>query len=419
MTQQYEKHYGHENFDEWYFQSVVKLNDGVATTTAVITERKRAEQLLHERNLSLTQAQALGSIGDFYFDCINNTVTWSAELYRIMNVPVDEALTFQSTISYYNPTDRERLTGIALSALESGEGFEMEAGFTPRDTTETRHIFLRAEITKDARGGSIGIKGVVQDITQRKEAEQQILQLNRSLTEKNRELESVNSELKTFNTIAAQDYNEALRAVYLHLENIIKNEAAKMSDSGKASVRKAQATINKMKLLTDDIVAYSRLPQMDNTLVKVSLDAVFKSALQSLDEKFRESRAVAESAELPAIEGYPLLLSLLFQHVLDNAVKFRHPDRSPKITVDAAMVTRQGIPYHQITITDNGIGFDNSEAENIFSIFYRLHERNQYSGSGIGLAVCKKIMALHGGSISAEGRPGTGTSVHCLFPADA
>jgi signal transduction histidine kinase len=158
---------------------------------------------------------------------------------------------------------------------------------------------------------------------------------------------------------------------------------------------------------------------MDNTLAKVSLEDLLQGTLQGLEEKVKESGAVAESSQLPVIEGYPLLLSLLFHHLLDNAIKFRQPDRSLKITVRAERVAKQDMPYHQITIADNGIGFDNSEAENIFNIFYRLHERHRYRGSGVGLAVCKKIMHLHGGYITAEGREGKGAVMCCLFPADA
>lgn len=268
-----------------------------------------------------------------------------------------------------------------------------------------------------------GVATSTSNITERKLAEQQNSELNALLVSKNRELENINSELTTFSNIAATDYSETLRTIYINLENLIKNDAARLSNTGKANLRKAQSAIQKMKLLTEDIVAFSKLPFIDSANTSISLNDALNDSLEDLKEKIKVSNAVIGNHGLPVIQGYPLLVSLLFHHLLDNAIKFRKEGLHPVIDIKSALVHKsvlpetKAMPYYEITFIDNGIGFGPDEANNIFTIFYRLHERGKYKGSGIGLAVCHKIMALHGGYITAQGEPGGGCTITCLFPA--
>lgn len=268
-----------------------------------------------------------------------------------------------------------------------------------------------------------GVATSTSDITERKRAENAVTELNKLLRLKNRELEAINSELTTFNNIAANDYNETFRALYLNLENLIKSDATLLSNTGKANLRKAQSAIQKMKMLTEDIVSFSKLPELGSTKEKINLNNVLNNILEDFREKISFSNAEISAGVLPIIEGHPLLLSLLFHHLLDNAIKFRKEGLHPVMAIRCGLVQKsvladtQAMPYYEITFTDNGIGFSPDEANNIFAIFYRLHERGKYRGSGIGLAVCQKIMGLHGGFITAQGEPGKGCVVTCLFPA--
>ncbi|MGK4569323.1 sensor histidine kinase [Flavobacterium sp. 3HN19-14] len=140
---------------------------------------------------------------------------------------------------------------------------------------------------------------------------------------KNKELEALNSELKTFNDIAANDYKETLRSLYINLENIIKADSANLSDSGKANVRKAQTSIQKMKLLTEDIVSFSRIPTLDSNISTVDLNEILQNVLGEMSEKIKESNVRIDAEKLPVLQGMPMLISLLFFHILDNAIKFR------------------------------------------------------------------------------------------------
>jgi light-regulated signal transduction histidine kinase (bacteriophytochrome) len=261
-----------------------------------------------------------------------------------------------------------------------------------------------------------------EDVTIAKQAEEKIMQLNKALFFKNRQLEALSSELKTFNTIAANDYNETLKNLYNSMEFIINNDAKNLSDAGKANIRRAQAAIQKMKLLTDDIVAFSKISS-EEQMTRVDLNDMLAIVLNGLEEKISAENAIIRCDKLPEIIGYPALISLLFYHLISNAIKFRKQEPDPVIDVTHAVKPGADIEhsaaiadviYDMISVIDNGIGFDPQEGEKIFTMFYRQHEKGKQKG-GIGLAICKKIMDLHGGFIVSECTPEC-TTFKCYFP---
>src|SRR5258708_7526219 len=198
-----------------------------------------------------------------------------------------------------------------------------------------------------------------------KQAEEKIMQLNRALFSKNRELEALSSELKTFNTIAANDYNETLKHLYNSMEFIVNNDARNLSDAGKANIRRAQASIQKMKLLTDDIISFSKI-HSEEQMTLVDLNDILTIVLSGLDEKIKADNAVVLSGSLPVITGYPPLISLLFYHLISNAIKFRKKEINPIIEVRHSVekgseiehsAAIKDIVYNMISLINNGSGF--------------------------------------------------------------
>jgi len=271
------------------------------------------------------------------------------------------------------------------------------------------------------------ILNIIQNITEQKNAEEKIKKLNKELAIKNRELETANSELRTFSSVAAIDYKETLKHLYTSFEFIVTNDARNLSNTGRANIRRAQAAIQKLKLLTDDIVAYSEVQTGALEIQTVNLSEIFKAALQKLERKILETNAVLNiPSKTKKIKGYPDLLLLLFYHLLDNAIKFRKPDTAPAVEIEYSDIAGEqiahedadpAITYFVVSITDNGISIEPSEKEKIFTMFYRVHDKTKYKGSGIGLAICKKIMDIHNGFISAEPAfENKGTTINCFFP---
>jgi len=323
--------------------------------------------------------------------------------------------------------------------VENVEGYYSSFSTLMNDevaTTEFRAQNLRGEwlwfrvrgivFQRDYFGNVTHILNIIQNITKQKNAEVKINELNKELAIKNRELETANTELRTFSSIAASDYKETLKHLYTSFEFIATNDARNLTNNGRANIRRAQSAIQKLKLLTDDIVAYSEVQTGTSEIQTINLPDIFKAALQKLDKKIQETAAVLNiPSKTKKIKGYPDLLLLLFYHLIDNAIKFRKPDTAPVIEIAYSDIAGEqiahaeadhAINYFVVSVMDNGIGIDPSEKEKIFTIFYKGHDKIKYKGSGIGLAIGRKIMDLHNGFITAESTPGEATIFKCFFP---
>ena len=384
----------------------------------ITTDRIWQADLAKHHSL-LRQSEELAESGSWEYDCETGEFLWSDGMYRLFEIEKGTPVRPSVYLDFAIPEDQHIAQQMVDFLEDDCDPIEVDLRIKPGKSIKTLHI--KTTKLKDHNRNTQKILGIDMDISTARTAEEKIQALNNTLSTKNRELEALNSELKTFNNIAANDYKETLRNLYIHLENVIKAEAAAMSDTGKANLRKTQMGIQKMKLLTDDLVSFSRLPMLDNNIATVNLNDILEHAIADLEDKIHESGAVIHKAALPVIQGMPVLLSLLFHHLLDNAIKFREAGKHPVITVSTdgfakAVHNDTDTRYHTITIVDNGIGFDQKFDEKLFTIFFRLHERSAYRGSGIGLAVCRKIMALHGGYISAQGEPGKGATISCYFP---
>jgi PAS domain S-box-containing protein len=309
-----------------------------------------------------------------------------------------------------------------MKTAADGEVREIEYRLVHADGSMHWYIDRNTVFKRDENGVPCEKIGISHDISNEKATADEIHTLNTKLLSKYRELENVNAELQTFSDIAANDYKETLKNLYTNLEFLIANDAKNLSNSGKANIRKAQNAIQKMKLLTDDIVTFSKIPNIDKEMRAINLSEVLDTAIHDLSERIAASNASITSDKLPVIEGFQLLLSLLFYHILDNAVKFRHKDTPPEIKITYTKAKSSALlpdtMYHKITFRDNGIGFEQNKAAQLFEIFFKLHDKQEYRGSGVGLAVCKKVMDLHNGIILAHALPEKGAEFSCFFPVE-
>lgn len=249
--------------------------------------------------------------------------------------------------------------------------------------------------------------------------------VSRLLAQKNRQLQFLHSELQTFTTMVAQDYLETLRQVYISLEMIISAEAHKFSNPSKAHLRRAQSMLQKLNLLTKDIVAYAAIDTPDGKSDTVNLKDIVEGVEKDLSSKLEAAHAAVHSGNLPVIKGYPLLLSVLFNHLLVNAIRFKHPDRPLTVDISARRLEASDIrhpgaypgkSYYNIEVKDNGTGFNPADREKVFEMFYQSHDKTKYKGSGMGLAIVRKIMDIHGGYVAADTVLGEGVKVCCYFP---
>ena len=235
-------------------------------------------------------------------------------------------------------------------------------------------------------------------------------------------LRQTNSELENINWISTHDLQEPLRKIQLFASHLL--EAENGEQTSRQLVQKINHSAARMQVLLKDILKYTRVKNTDAVVENISLDElIHKQVLPELEEQIQRKKATVEVGSLPDVKGIPFLLRQVFSNLILNSLKFSGKDRLPHIRiVDKGFQSYELAPdrlYQVIEVSDNGIGFEQKYAENIFNVFTRLHSQKDYEGSGIGLALCKKIMESHHGHISAIGSPGEGAKFRLHFPVES
>jgi light-regulated signal transduction histidine kinase (bacteriophytochrome) len=234
------------------------------------------------------------------------------------------------------------------------------------------------------------------------------------LEERTRDLERSNTELQQFAYVASHDLQEPLRMVASFCELLKERYADKLDDDGVEFIEFAVDGARRMKQLISSLLEYSRVQTRDVAFTAVPAEDTLNEAMFNLTALIEEREADIQWASLPLVRGHKGQLVHLFQNLIGNALKFCDSDR-PKVRVFAHQDGGKWV----ISVTDNGIGIDPEHTEKIFGVFQRLHTRDEYPGSGMGLAICKRIVEVHGGTIWAESSPGRGTTIRfTLTPPD-
>ena len=270
----------------------------------------------------------------------------------------------------------------------------------------------------DAQGNITQIIGAALDITRRKEMEKTILQ-------NTLQLEQSNASLEEFAYVASHDLKEPLRKISTFGDRLIASTSISLNEEGKVYLQKIVEASQRMQNMINDLLAISII-SANKSFEKYSLQKVLDDTLQTLEYKIEQQKAIIRYDVLPEITMVPSQFRQLFQNLMANSLKFVMEDVQPIISISCKNVGPDEINGYQpkkaerywlINFADNGIGFENEYAQKIFAIFQRLHGRSEYEGSGIGLAICKKIVEHHGGVIFAKGQPEMGASFTIILPA--
>ena len=242
----------------------------------------------------------------------------------------------------------------------------------------------------------------------------ELADMNATLRQRAAELVRSNEELDQFASIVSHDLQEPLRKVRTFTQQLTVIESERLSEKGRDYLERANAAAERMQNLIEDLLRYSRLATHPRPFTTVDLSVVTREVLEDLETEVESSGATVRVGDLPAISGDALQLRQLIQNLLSNALKFRREGVPPEVAIDAKVAGATAA----ITVRDNGIGFDPQYSRRIFRVFERLHGRGTYPGTGIGLALCSKIVERHGGAILAEGEPGAGSTFTVTLPID-
>lgn len=236
-------------------------------------------------------------------------------------------------------------------------------------------------------------------------------------------LKETNSELENINWISTHDLQEPLRKIQLITSKMLSEIDAISTESISTSLQRVSKSASRMSGMLEDILKYTRIKNTRDKLQEIDLNKILKSTLKEMHESIALSNAVVENEKLPEVHAIGFLMHQLFTNILQNSLKYASAERHPKITITASQEAvlihdKYKVYCHWVRFSDNGIGFEQKYAESIFKVFTRLHTQEHYTGSGVGLALCKKIMQAVGGDIRAEGEPDKGTDIIIYFPCD-
>lgn len=258
----------------------------------------------------------------------------------------------------------------------------------------------------------------------RDELEQRVRERTSELSTMNIELERSNRELQDFAFVASHDLQEPLRKIQAFGDRLATVQGPKFNEQGRDYLDRMQNAAGRMHTLINDLLTFSRVTTKAQPFVPTDLGKIAKDVLSDLETTIEQSGGLVEIDDLPTIDADEMQMRQLFQNLIVNALKFRKADVAPAVRVEAQVFQAEtseidgSVPKDlvRLSFADNGIGFDEKYLDRIFTPFQRLHARNEYKGTGIGLAVCRKIVERHGGTLTAESTPGKGANFIATLP---
>ena len=381
-----------------------------------ITQEKHSQQELIKsekkfRLLADSMAQFIWTA-----DPLGNLTYFNQAVYQFSGLSTD-ALGEQVWIQIVHPEEQEKNNTLWLESIRTGRPFYYEHRFRRHDGVY-RWQMSRAVPQKDDEGQIQMWVGTSTDIEDQKifagELERQVKERTNELIIKNRELHKMNAELESFAYISSHDLQEPLRKIQIFASKIAEDEQHVLSEKTKHYFERIQASANRMQVLIEDLLAYSRLGATRSVFTNTDLSEIVVDTIAELKEKINLKQAAVEVGPLCSLMVIPYQMHQLMTNLITNSLKFSRPGIAPIIQITASI--KDGSCH--IRFSDNGIGFEEQYQDKIFEVFQRLHNKPDYEGTGIGLSIVKKIVENHNGTIKASSRPGQGATFDIFIPTN-
>jgi PAS domain S-box-containing protein len=385
-----------------------------------LSDRDVLTASLKEGGDRLNRAQEIAHLGSWELDLAGNRLSWSDEVYRIFGLqPREFVATYEAFLEAVHPEDRAAVDAAYSDSVRDGRrSYEIQHRVVWRDG-EVRWVQEKCEHLFDSGGRVMRSTGMVQDITERKEADQLAAllyhQARQEIARRQQvevELRRSNEELEQFAFVISHDLRSPLNAVTSFANQLKEEFHGKLGEEADTYLSYLTGAAARMRRLISDLLAYSRVADDgEGKTGPILAQEAFQAAMLNLEEMVRDTRASITCESLPEVAANSGLLTHIFQNLLENAMKFRG-EQPPRIHV-AAEPQADGWRF---CVSDIGIGIDSRHLEQIFRIFKRLHG-DHYEGTGIGLAVCKKLVERQGGRIWVESEQGHGAKFYFTLPA--
>ena len=448
-----------KNGDEIYVDSSIhafKDNMGkyIGTISVIhdLTEPVHIRQALEKNYNRLQEAQRIGHIGNWEWDIQSNVITLSEGLYQIYGIDSSNLVEYDTILNRILPEDQNIVNDNLEKALRERNPFKYEIRIRRQDG-DIRIISCSGEVVTDFAGHPLNIICVEQDITERKEIEyalgeakneleSKVKRRTRELKETNErlqkeleerkitenklkksqknlkslieELKRSNEELQQFAYVSSHDLQEPLRTITSFTQLIEKRYKDKLDSDADEFIEYIVDAAKRMQTLINDLLNYSRVATRGKEFELINTEEILENTKSNLYASIKENNAEITHENLPEIMADKRQMIQLFQNLIGNAIKFKKSEISPKINIKARKDENRN--EYVFSVADNGIGMDPQYAERIFIIFQRLHTLDEYEGTGIGLAVSKRIVERHGGHIWVESKPSVGSTFYFTLP---
>jgi len=383
----------------------------------VNAQKNTAEQLIYQEE-QLLEAQEQANMASYEWDIETNELAVTPHFLKIFEL--EEGFKRDEIIKFINPEDVEKIHETRRNAIDTNGSFNTVYRYV-RNGKEKK-IWSKG-ITGEKNGKKI-VRGTVMDVTERENMIEQLQDSERTLFQKNNELQQSNASLEEYAYVASHDLKEPLRKISTFGDRLYTNQYEYLTEEGRLYLQKIIDSSRRMQLMINDLLSVSTITG-NKTFEPVNLKEILTEALQTIEHKIDEKNAIVTYDDLPTVPVVPSQFRQLFQNLINNSLKFARENVQPQITVTHTYASYKEVAdysmvhakkYLKLIFTDNGIGFDNIYASKIFTIFQRLHGKQEYEGTGIGLSICKKIIENHSGIIFATGIQNKGATFTIIIP---
>lgn len=365
----------------------------------------------------MAESEAIGKFSTWQWDLDTNKIDYSENQFRLLGFQPNAFIPDRDTfLDFVHPEDKEAIAESMEGIINNKElPFIYYKIIQPNN--EIRYFKSTGKLLVDKHGSKI-LLGINFDITDEH-------LLNIKLKERNSELEKSNQELASFNHVASHDLQEPLRKIQTFISRISDADKAVLSDNAKDYISKIETSAKRMRVLIDDLLLFSKTNTTKKEFIKSDLNELIENAKLELAVIIDEKKGNFKIDKLPKLKVIPYQIEQLFINLIGNSLKYSQSGIAPQINIGCDKILSTEYPeildqsikkFYKITFTDNGMGFDPQFKDNIFVLFQRLHSKTDYPGTGIGLAICKKIVENHKGHITADSEPNHGSVFTVFLP---
>jgi signal transduction histidine kinase len=396
--------------------------EGVLVVCTETTEKVNNLKKLAESKEELEFAIEAAELGTWDLNPVTNKFTANTRLKIWFGLKPSDEVELALAIDSIAEKDKKRVAEAIQYSLsyESGGFYDIEYTIVNTVTNQERIVRAkgRAWFTDDKK--AYRFNGTLQDITEEAIRKKKLAKNRQSLelavSERTKELQQSNEDLQQFAHVASHDLQEPVRKIKIFSGRLKNDKENTISQNSLSYLNKIEQAAERMTNMIEGVLKYSTLNGREQLIEVVDLNKIISDVLSDMELSIHHKNAIIEYGGLPVIEGAPVLIHQLFYNLINNSLKFSKLDVCPRVRVKSEKINYEGDEFVKIYFEDNGIGFGLEDKENIFEAFTRLNSKDKYEGTGLGLALCKKIASRHHGDILAESLNGSGSLFMITLP---